>query len=104
MAKEEITEAQIGTSEAPTVQTTEAEKREAELAAREQALKEKEEALLKAEALFKAKQAEATGGEDKNAGTRWTVLRDCYAKGALYHEGDTVKGGDFTGNPNFKKL
>jgi len=35
---------------------------------------------------------------------RWQVTNTCFADNVLYHAGDIVDGGDFSDNPNFKKL
>ena len=43
-----------------------------------------------------------TKKEEKSV--KWVALNDCYAGGVLYNKGDTVEGGDFSKNANFKKL
>lgn len=92
----------------------EMKKKEAELAAKEAELAEKEAALKKAEQSLNALAEKLETEHSAESGTvqisggsgdsRWIVKNDCFAKGVLYHEGDIIKGGDFSKNPNIEKL
>ena len=85
--------------------------RQSELDQKAAALAEKEKALQKqAEEIEESKKKLAEQknldkeAQERNRTNLWKVVTDCFSGNVLYHEGDTVQGGDFSGNPNFKKL
>lgn len=75
-----------------------------ELAAKEAELMAKEAELQNLKRDLDRERVADAEAEKKNAANRWKVNADCFAGNVLYHEGDTVSGGDFSGNPNFTKL
>ena len=85
--------------------------RQAELDEKEARLKDREDALSAAikkldeqRAVLEAERNADAIASKQNEANRWRVKADCFAKNVLYHEGDVIKGGDFSGNPNFEKL
>lgn len=100
-----------GTGGVTADEQTAADERKAALDAQEEALRAKAAELAELEAKLSEQKAaleeERRADEEaaeKNATNRWRVKSDCFTQGVLYHEGDIIKGGDFSKNPNIEKL
>ena len=75
-----------------------------ELAEKEKALQKQAEEIEESKKKLAEQKNLDRMAQEKNRTNLWKVVSDCFAGNVLYHEGDTVQGGDFSGNPNFKKL